>query len=604
MRRLLPVAFVLASLAACSGGDTPSAPAVAITVGSSITELSSTVSAQVGSTPMVTVRNARGEGVSGVLVRWTVLSGNGSVGNESVRTDASGSASSGGWTLGPQPGAQQLQAVVTGSSPVTFTATATSSPPARLTVMQNLPETGVGTAVSQSPAVRAEDIAGNPVAGVTVSFAVVAGGGSITAAQATTNAGGVASAGTWTLGTVSGTQTVRATSGTLPPTDINVTAKAAAPAAITIVAGDGQTGVAGGTVSQPPVVRVTDSYGNNVGNVPVTFAPGAGSGTVTGGTVQTDAATGTAIVSSWTLGNAPAQTLVASSSAMSGKSVTFRATVAVSQFDIDVRFVGEGGTDRQRQAFTSAVARWRKVITGDIGTTPLKTPAGECASWIPAVDESVNDLVIFVRLASIDGAGKVLGQASPCYVNAGNNLPIMGFFELDVDDLAMLQSQGTLDDVVLHEMGHILGIGTLWTYQRSLLSGRGSEDPYFSGVATRSQFASLGGDGYAGTPVPVENSGSTGTRDAHWRRTVFTNELMQGYARPGGMPMSRVTIASLADLGYAVSYAGSDSFTFFPAMSSIFASSGPAVSLGDDIASAALWSVTKSGSRRRVREIE
>jgi hypothetical protein len=184
-------------------------------------------------------------------------------------------------------------------------------------------------------------------------------------------------------------------------------------------------------------------------------------------------------------------------------------------------------------------------------------------------------------------------------VNAATRLPVVGFFELDVDDLASLLGRGTLDDAVLHEMGHILGIGTLWSYQRTLLTGRGTDDPYFTGPSTREQFASIGGLTYSGTPVPVENSGGAGTRDAHWRRSVFTNELMQGYSQPGGMPLSRVTVASLADLGYTVSFSGSDSFSFFPSLMTF--SSPAAVPLGDDIVDTAMWEVEDTGVRRRVK---
>ena len=34
--------------------------------------------------------------------------------------------------------------------------------------------------------------------------------------------------------------------------------------------------------------------------------------------------------------------------------------------------------------------------------------------------------------------------------------------QFDVADMAKLISNGTLQSVVLHEMGHVLGIGTLW----------------------------------------------------------------------------------------------------------------------------------------------
>ena len=183
----------------------------------------------------------------------------------------------------------------------------------------------------------------------------------------------------------------------------------------------------------------------------------------------------------------------------------------------------------------------------------------------------------------------------------------MGFFELDQDDLAALLTQGILDDVVLHEMGHVLGIGTLWNYQRQLLVGAGGDDPYFAGTTSRVQLTSMNGFGYTGLGVPVENSGSTGTRDAHWRRSVFTNELMQGYAQPGGMPLSRITVASLTDMGYVTTMTGADSYSFLSAMRSMASGTGgpisqvTAMSFGDDIAKAPLYEVERNGARRLVR---
>lgn len=374
------------------------------------------------------------------------------------------------------------------------------------------------------------------------------------------------------------------------------------PAALVVADGDNQVGDPNMVLPVAPSVRLYSDAGRPVPNVAVTFTPAMNSGSVAHTTVITDN-TGYASVGAWTLGVEPTQTLVATSSALPGRSVTFRAALRPSQFDITVRFIGEGGTARQREAFASAVTRWRRVITGDIGTVPLNVPAGECQSWIPAVNESINDLLVYVRIASIDGAGKVLGQASPCYVNSGNKLPIMGFFELDQDDLAMLLTQGTLDNVVLHEMGHVLGIGTLWNYQRQLLVGAGTDDPYFTGAQARAQLVGTIGFNYAGLGVPVENSGSTGTRDAHWRRSILANELMQGFSQPGGMPLSRITVASLNDLGYVTTMTGADSYSLLAALRSMSSSvnEGTVTAFGDDIASAPLYEVDRSGVRRMVR---
>lgn len=271
-------------------------------------------------------------------------------------------------------------------------------------------------------------------------------------------------------------------------------------------------------------------------------------------------------------------------------------------YDIQVRFIGDGATPRLRDAFTRAAARWSQVIIGDIGSTVLNARAGECQAWMPAVNETVNDLVIFVRTARIDGPDKVVAQASPCYVNSDTRLPIVGFFELDGDDVDALVARNVLDDVVLHEMGHVLGLGTLWNHRRSLLVGAGTDDPFFAGSGARAAFVAAGGGLYGGTPVPVENSGNQGTRDAHWRASIFGNELMQGFAQAGGMPLSRITVASLADLGYTVSLDAADRFTMAPALRAEGAPSSPEArtSLGHDIVRVPMYEVDRSGTRRRI----
>jgi hypothetical protein len=393
------------------------------------------------------------------------------------------------------------------------------------------------------------------------------------------------------------------TGGDAPSAPIAALRTTTLPAAMQLVAGDAQSGFSDAPAPVAPSVRVVTAAGVPVSGAIVHFTPGTGSGTVSGGTVRTDA-NGVAAVGQWIFGPAATQTLVATTDSLPGRVITFRATVNTSRFSITVRFIGDGGTDRQREAFTKAAARWQRVIIGDIGTTPLNAPAGECTDWIPALNESVHNLLVFVRIAPIDGPARIVGQASPCYVNTTSKLPIMGFFELDADDLTLMADRGILDDVVLHEMGHILGIGTLWNYARSLLVGSGSDDPYFTGGEARRAFAAAGGAGYAGTPVPVENSGGSGTRDTHWRNAVFGKELMQGFAQAGGMPLSRITAASLQDLGYVVSLAAVDSYSLLTAAVQADASVGgttPALALGHDIARAPLYEVSSSGGRRLVR---
>jgi hypothetical protein len=211
------------------------------------------------------------------------------------------------------------------------------------------------------------------------------------------------------------------------------------------------------------------------------------------------------------------------------------AGVGLSPFTIDVRFTG-GLSARQQEAFAAAADRWTRMVVGDL----------------PAVvvdGETVDDVLILASGVDIDGSGQVLGRAGPTQlrpVSAGL-LPAVGQMQFDTADLAQMERDGTLDDVITHEMGHVLGIGTLWS-RLGLLSGAGTDDPTFTGTGAVGAWTELGGSG----GVPVENTGGPGTREGHWREAVFGDELMSGFVAEAGNPLSRVTVASLGDLGYVV----------------------------------------------------
>ena len=82
-----------------------------------------------------------------------------------------------------------------------------------------------GTAVAQPLAVLVTDADDAPVAGATVNFVVKTGGGSITGGTAQTGADGVATAGTWTLGSILGSNTVEASVAGLPAVTFTATAR-------------------------------------------------------------------------------------------------------------------------------------------------------------------------------------------------------------------------------------------------------------------------------------------------------------------------------------------------------------------------------------------
>jgi hypothetical protein len=151
----------------------------------------------------------------------------------------------------------------------------------------------------------------------------------------------------------------------------------------------------------------------------------------------------------------------------------------------------------------------------------------------------------------------VLGQAGPSILFGTTGLPVKGIMQFDTADVERLEAQDRFADVILHEMAHVLGFGTLWP-RKDLIVGSGSADPRFAGPASAREYALLDPEG--GRFVPVANTGGAGTREAHWRELIFGDELLTGFLSGADRPLSRMSIASFEDLGYDVDYTAADPF--------------------------------------------
>ena len=501
--------------------------------------------------PAVKVTDNLGEAAPGVPVTFAVTGGGGSITGATTTTDGNGIATVGSWTLGTTAGANTLSATVTGLTPAAFTATVVA--PSAINIREGNNQYAVGgTTLGIAPSVTVVTNVGGPAQGVTVNFSVASGGGTVTGATAVTDANGVATVGSWTVGSAVGSNTLQATVAGVAPATFSATV--VNPSAVILHAGNAQNAPPSSAVLVDPAVLVTDDANRPVQGAMVTFSIGSGGGSVTGPTQRSNAS-GVATVEEWRLGGLGDNTLVATVSGIAP--VVFSAIAT--QYNIQIRFRTEP-TTRQRLAFERAVMRWSRVISGDLANVAVVVPASSC---YPAMNETVDDLIIFVTLGPIDGGGGILGQAGPCLIRSTSRLTAVGQMEFDNADLASMDASGVLDDVILHEMGHVLGIGTLWDEAAfpGLLVGAGGADPYFTGANALAAFSAAGGGSYNGTPIPVENTGGNGTRDSHWRETILRTELMTGYIAAGGSPMSAVTIASLRDIGYTVNMGAADSYT-------------------------------------------
>ena len=118
---------------------------------------------------------------------------------------------------------------------------------------------------------------GSALAGVDVTFAVSAGGGTLSAVSATTNADGHAAT-TLTLGSDPGTNTVEAAVDGIEVVTFTATITEQTSHSLTKVSGDNQEGPASAQLAAPFVVSVLDQDGSALAGVDVTFAVSAGGG--------------------------------------------------------------------------------------------------------------------------------------------------------------------------------------------------------------------------------------------------------------------------------------------------------------------------------------
>ncbi len=135
-----------------------------------------------------------------------------------------------------------------------------------------------------------------------------------------------------------------------------------------------------------------------------------------------------------------------------------RSAAGTPSFDIDVVFVGSVPSSR-RANFTAAAERWMEIIEGGVPNFDYSgNPIVGCyrAGSQATLDTVVDDLRIYARAVSIDGAGGAVADAQICRTRPLSLLPTVALVRLDTADVNRLNN-AAWEDVILHEMGHVLG---------------------------------------------------------------------------------------------------------------------------------------------------
>eukprot|EP00122_Pirum_gemmata_P006887 Pgem_evm1s6308 len=217
-----------------------------------------------------------------------------------------------------------------------------------------------------------------------------------------------------------------------------------------------------------------------------------------------------------------------------------RAQVCNTNFNIILNNIG---TDRRFDAvFELAAQRWMCIITSN------------------------RQLVIDFSVVPIDGVGRVLGSAGPSQIDRFQGLTTRGTMRFDEADIVNLDNQDLLKGTILHEMGHVLGIGTLWGNRQLALrdctaSSNQNRFTYgFNGntiisTVAQAMFSALGFPNL----LRIEDTGGAGTACGHFDEQLLDRELMTGIV-DRNMPISNITIGTLSDLGYEVNFTEAEAF--------------------------------------------
>lgn len=230
-----------------------------------------------------------------------------------------------------------------------------------------------------------------------------------------------------------------------------------------------------------------------------------------------------------------------------------------------------------KPAFEEAIDFWNAVVLeGSPPTTlsdGLDVSGTQCGVDYKYPEGAVvNGIDIFASTPDIDGVGQILGRAGPCVYHGSifqrPLFPMLGIMEFDIADSATLVEQGQFANVVVHEMGHVIGLGTLWPALEGILKDPCPMfrprpcDPYYIGGFGVQGYKRLNPPASIGPLPPVANTGGAGTANGHWREVTFDNELMTGYLNSGSEnPLSIMTIMSLKDLGYTVDESVAEAYT-------------------------------------------
>ena len=243
---------------------------------------------------------------------------------------------------------------------------------------------------------------------------------------------------------------------------------------------------------------------------------------------------------------------------------------AKGDFDIELVFL-DSFTEDQKYALRLAAQRWMSVIAEDLPDYEFTEAwSAQCGghSYTISAGERIDDLRIYMTTFDVDDYPNAVGLGGPSLLRETTYLPVLGCMGFDVERANLIVTG-------LHEVGHVLGFGTVWDelgFIRDLSRNDSNADTHFNGPLAIAAFNDAGGSSYMGKKVPVQKMDG-----AHWRYSVLKGDVM---GPGGGGALSAITVQSLADLGYGVDVTQADAYSVSTAAASLARDRGFAIGDG------------------------
>lgn len=227
----------------------------------------------------------------------------------------------------------------------------------------------------------------------------------------------------------------------------------------------------------------------------------------------------------------------------------------------------------QGDSFETALSRWQGVISeadSPFNVSGAFPPPGNCTNAIPETISSIYVCAEITPIVSETGGNdeNVVGVAGPTLLRPRGETNVtgttlMGFVKLSpdvVDDSIFL-------DTIIHELGHVFGIGMfnlecyLLNWSRLLTFKSGTRwDENFVDEANGRYIGEAGNRVWTDTwgctqPLPISND------RGHWDETCFIDEILSPRLTQGRVAsLSALTVAGIEDLGYEVDYNAADPY--------------------------------------------